>query len=91
MNFKPLGDRVLLKVKEVATQTASGIFIPDNAQQEKPTQAEVIAIGADVKLVNIADQVIFTKFARSAAVTIDEKEYLVMETSEILGKFEETK
>ncbi len=91
MNFQPLGDRVLLKVQEVETKTASGIIIPDNASQEKPTVAEVVAIGSEVKDVAVGDTIIYTKFARSATVTIDTIEYLVMETSEILGKFEETK
>ncbi len=86
MNFKPLGDRVLLKVKEVETQTASGIYIPDNAEKEKPTQAEVMAIGQDVKDIAVGEQVIFTKFARSATVTLDDVDYLVMETAEVLGK-----
>ncbi|MBT3280785.1 MAG: co-chaperone GroES [Campylobacteraceae bacterium] len=85
MDFTPLGDRVLLKVQEVETQTASGIYIPDNASKEKPTQAQVVAIGNDVKLVNVGDKVVYTKFARSASVTLDGNEYLVMETAEILG------
>jgi chaperonin GroES len=85
MNFQPLGDSVLIKVKEVETQTASGIYIPDNATQEKPTQAEIMAIGSDVKDVEVGDQVVFTKFARSATVTLDNIDYLVMEISEILG------
>jgi len=88
MNFKPLGDRVLLKVQEVETKTASGIIIPDNASKEKPTQAEVIAIGNDVEYVVVGDQVIFSQYARNATVTIDNAEYLIMEVSEILGKFE---
>ena len=87
MNFKPLGDRVLLKVQEAVTTTASGIIIPDNASKEKPTQAEVIAIGSEVEYVAVADKVIFSTYARSANVTIDNEEYLVMETSEILGTF----
>ena len=85
MNFKPLGDRVLVKVQEVETQTASGIFIPDNASKEKPTQAEVVAIGPDVKHVELGDKVIYSKFARSANVELEGEEYLVMEVSEILG------
>jgi chaperonin GroES len=91
MNFKPLGDRVLIKVKELETQTASGIYIPDNATQEKPTQAEVVAVGSEVKDVKVGDQVIFTKFARSATVTLENIEYLVMETTEILGIMGEIK
>jgi chaperonin GroES len=85
MNFAPLGDRVLLKVQEVETQTASGIYIPDNASQEKPTQAKVIAVGPDVEHVKVGDNVVYTKFARSASVTLDDQEYLVMEVAEILG------
>ena len=85
MNFKPLGDRVLVKVQEVETKTASGIFIPDNASKEKPTQAKVVAIGPDVKHVAVGDNVIYSKFARSANVELEGDEYLVMEISEILG------
>ena len=85
MNFQPLGDRVLIKVKEAETKTASGIIIPDNAEKEKPTQAEIIAVGNDVTHVKVGDQVVFTKFARSATVTLEGIDYLVMETSEILG------
>ena len=88
MNFKPLGDRVLLKVQEAETKTASGIIIPDTAEKEKPTIADVVAIGSDVEHVKVGDKVIYTKYARSASVTIDGQDYLVMETSEVLGTFE---
>ena len=91
MNFQPLGDRVLLKVQEVETKTASGIYIPENASQEKPTTAEVVAIGSDVEHVKVGDQVIYDKFARTTEVTVEDVEYLVIETSEVLGKFGETK
>ena len=85
MDFNPLGDRVLVKVQEPKTQTASGIFIPDNASQEKPTQAKVIAIGSDVKDVVVGDKIVYTKFARTATVTLDNQDYLVMDVAEILG------
>lgn len=85
MNFQPLGDRVLVKIKEPETTTASGIIIPDNASKEKPNEAEVMAIGNDVEHVAVGDKVLFAKYARTAEVTIDGTEYLVMEVSEILG------
>ncbi|MEA2018325.1 MAG: co-chaperone GroES [Campylobacterota bacterium] len=91
MNFKPLGDRVLVKVQEPETKTASGIIIPDNASKEKPTQAEVIAIGVDVEHVEIGDTVMYGQYARTATVTLDMTEYLVMEVSEILGIMEGNK
>ncbi|HIC44554.1 MAG TPA: co-chaperone GroES, partial [Sulfurimonas sp.] len=37
MNFQPLGKRVLIQRVEEAKTTASGIYIPDSAQ-EKPSQ-----------------------------------------------------
>ncbi len=85
MNFQPLGDRVLVKVQEPETKTASGIIIPDNASKEKPTQAEVMAIGPEAEHVAVGDKVVFAKYARTAPVTVDDVEYLVMEVSEILG------
>ena len=86
MNFQPLGDRVLVKAQEVETKTASGIIIPDNASKEKPTQAEVVAIGADVEHVVVGDKVVYSQFARTVTVTLEGSDYLVMEVNEILGK-----
>jgi len=85
MNFKPLGDRVLVKVQEPETKTASGIYIPDNASKDKPTQAEVIAVGPEVSHVEVGDTVAYGQYARTATVELDGVEYLVMEVSEILG------
>ena len=45
MNFKPLGERVLVERTEVENKTASGIIIPDNAK-EKPQTAKVVAVGS---------------------------------------------
>ncbi|MDQ3378173.1 MAG: co-chaperone GroES, partial [Actinomycetota bacterium] len=44
MNFKPLGDRALVRIVEREEQTASGIVLPDTAKQ-KPQTAEVVAVG----------------------------------------------
>ncbi len=87
MKFTPIGDRVLLKIEEQLTKTAGGIYIPDNASKEKPQTAKVIAIGSEVKDVKVGEKVIFSKYADSADVKIDDVEYLVMKTKEILGKF----
>ena len=44
MKLAPLGDRVVLKQLEAEETTKSGIVLPGNAQ-EKPQQAEIIAVG----------------------------------------------
>ena len=44
MKLVPLGDRVVLKQVEAEETTKSGIVLPGQAQ-EKPQQAEVVAVG----------------------------------------------
>lgn len=83
MNFKPLGDRLLVERVEETNTTASGIIIPDNAK-EKPSRAKVLAIGNDVEDINIDDIVVFGKYA-GVELSLDSKEYLVLEVSDILG------
>ncbi|HHO65886.1 MAG TPA: co-chaperone GroES [Epsilonproteobacteria bacterium] len=83
MNFKPLGDRLLIQRVEEANTTASGIIIPDNAK-EKPSKGKVIAIGSEVEDINVDDTVVFGKYSGNE-ITIDGTEYLIMECSDIFG------
>jgi chaperonin GroES len=83
MAFQPLGKRVLIERVEEATTTASGIIIPDNAK-EKPLNGKVIAVSKEVKEISVNDTVVFSKYAGSE-LTLDGKEYLVMEDKDILG------
>ena len=43
ISLTPLEDKIIVKQAEAETQTASGLFIPDNAK-EKPQQGEVLAV-----------------------------------------------
>ena len=83
MNFKPLGDRLLIQRVEEANTTASGIIIPDNAK-EKPSKGKVIAIGSEVEDINVDDTVVFGKYSGNE-INIDGTEYLIMESSDIFG------
>ena len=68
MKLVPLGDRVVLKQLEAEETTKSGIVLPGQAQ-EKPQQAEVIAVGPGgvvdgkevVMQVKVGDKVIYSK------------------------------
>ncbi|MBD5164854.1 co-chaperone GroES [Helicobacter sp.] len=83
MNFKPLGERVLVERLEEDTKTASGIIIPDNAK-EKPLEGVVQAIGNEVKEVKVGDKVVFGKYS-GTEVKIDGKEYLILKLEDVLG------
>jgi chaperonin GroES len=86
MNFKPLGKRVLVERTEEVTKTASGIIIPDNAK-EKPQMGKIVAVSKRIeerKEVKVGDSVVFGKYA-GTEVKIDDKDYLVMSTDDIMG------
>lgn len=85
INLKPLADRVLVEPKEAETKTASGIIIPDTAQ-EKPQQGTVIAVGNGKKdeplTVKEGDTVLYGKYG-GTEITFEGKEYLIMRESDI--------
>ena len=84
MNFKPLGERVLVKRTEVENKTASGIYIPDNAK-EKPHTAEVVAIGNKVEDVKVGDIVMLDPYKRVAEVKLEGEDYLVVDIENVMG------
>lgn len=95
MTLVPLGDRVVLKQVEAEETTKSGIVLPGQAQ-EKPQQAEVIAVGPggvvdgkEVKMeVKPGDQVIYSKYA-GTEVKLEEEEYIVVRQNDIVAVIEQ--
>ena len=91
MTLVPLGDRVVLKQVEAEETTKSGIVLPGQAQ-EKPQQAEVIAVGPggvvdgkEVKMeVTVGDKVIYSKYS-GTEVKLDGEEYIIVKQSDILA------
>ena len=93
MNLKPLEDRVIVKTVESQDVTASGIVLPDSAQ-EKPQRGKVVAVGEgklddngkrismDVKK---GDEVIYSKYG-GTEVKVDDQDLLIMKVSDILAK-----
>jgi len=90
----PLADRVVvrpLSPEEMGTKTASGIIIPDTAQ-EKATEGVVIAVGPgrydDGTLVPMSvsagDRVIFGKYGHEE-VKVQGQEYFIISESNILA------
>ena len=92
MKFRPLHDRVLIKVLESEEKTSGGIIIPDTAK-EKPQEGEVVAVGPGAKSedgkmismdVKVGDIVLFGKWS-GTEVKIDGTEYSIMKESDIMG------
>lgn len=85
INLKPLGDRVLVEPSAAETTTASGIIIPDTAQ-EKPQQGTVVAVGGgkpdEPMTVKVGDVVLYGKYG-GTEIKHDGKDYLIMRESDI--------
>jgi chaperonin GroES len=94
-SVRPLGDRILVKRVSSETKTRGGIIIPDTAQ-EKPAEAQVVAVGPGAVrddgsrrelLVKAGDRVLFGKYS-GTEVVIDGEEHLILRESDVLGVLE---
>ncbi len=84
MKIIPLGERVLLKAKASEEKTASGLFIPQTAQ-EKTQIATVVAIGDDENIkVKVGDEVLHDKYA-GTQIKDNGEEYLIINSADILA------
>ncbi|MFK8186652.1 MAG: co-chaperone GroES [Phormidesmis sp.] len=90
--LKPLGDRVFVKVSEAQTTTASGIILPD-AAQEKPQVGEITAVGPGkvedngsrrAMDVSVGDKVLYSKYA-GTEIKLEEGEYILLSEKDILA------
>ena len=89
--IKPLGSRVLIKMKEGEETTKSGIILAGNAQ-EKPQIAEVIEVGEGEKVdgkiepvsVKKGDNIIVGKYA-GTEVKYEGTEYIIVKEEDILA------
>ena len=94
MKLVPLGDRVVLKQVEAEETTKSGLILTTSAQ-EKPQEAEVIAVGpggmVDGKEVTMqvkpGDKVIYSKYAGNEVI-LEGEEYIIVRQNDILAVVE---
>ncbi|CAN1491460.1 GroS Co-chaperonin GroES (HSP10) [Microbacteriaceae bacterium] len=92
VSIKPLEDRIVVRPMAAEQVTSSGLVIPDTAQ-EKPQEAEVIAVGpgrVDDKGtripvdVSVGDMVIFSKYG-GTELKYNGEEYLVLSARDVLA------
>ena len=94
MKLTPLADRVVLKMTEAEETTKGGIILTGSAK-EKPSVAEVIAVGpggtvdghAVTMSVKPGDKVITSKYA-GTQVKIDGEELTIVKQNDILAVVE---
>ncbi len=93
MNLQPLGDRLIVEVLDEEDVTASGIVLPDTAQ-EKPQRGKVLSVGPGprdedgeyVKMdVEEGDEIIFSKYG-GTEIKLGADEVLILRESDVLAK-----
>ncbi len=58
VNIQPLADYIVAEAEKADERTASGLYLPTQAQ-EKPQTAKVLAVGKEVKEVKVGEIVIY--------------------------------
>jgi len=94
MNLQPLEDRIVVRSSEAESTTASGLVIPDTAQ-DKPQQGEVIAVGpgrrseqsGEIIPVDVAvgDTVVYSKYG-GTEITVEGEDLLILNARDVLAK-----
>ncbi|KAJ9183702.1 hypothetical protein P3X46_007518 [Hevea brasiliensis] len=93
-SIKPLGDRVLVKIKVAEEKTDGGILLPTSAQT-KPQGGEVVAVGegktiGKTKLdisIKTGTQVVYSKYA-GTEVEFNGSSHLILKEDDIVGILE---
>ena len=87
VNIRPLADRVLIEPAPAEETTASGIIIPDTAQ-EKPQRGVVVAVGPgkpdEPTTVKVGDTVLYGKYS-GTDLQVEGMDYMIMRESDILA------
>lgn len=93
-SIKPLGDRVLVKIKTAEEKTVGGILLPTTAQT-KPQGGEIVAVGegrtvgktkVDIS-VKAGTQVVYSKYA-GTELEFNGSNHLILKEDDIVGILE---
>lgn len=86
MKFRPLGDRVLIKMIEAEETTKSGIILTGEAK-EKSIIAEIITVGPETLELAIGMKVVINKHF-GQTFNYEDVEYKILSQREILAIIE---
>jgi len=81
--IQPLADYVVSQAEAAQSKTASGLYLPDTAQ-EKPKVAKVLAVGKDVKQIKVGDKILYKTYS-TTDVKVGTEEYILVKEEDILA------
>ncbi len=90
--IQPLADYIVAQTEKAETKTASGLYLPDKAQ-EKPKIAKVLAVGPGkvgddneriAMTVKAGDRILYKSYS-TTEVKIDGEDYILVKEDDILA------
>ncbi len=80
----PMPDYVVVQAEEAVAKTASGIYLPNGAQ-EKPKTAKVVAVGDNVSNIKVGERVIYKNEYEATTVKVGKEEYILVFKQNIIA------
>lgn len=81
--IQPLADYVVAQQEAASSKTASGLYLPENAQ-EKPKVAKILAVGADVRQLKVGDKIIYKSYS-TTDVKLGTEDYILVKEEDVLA------
>ncbi len=81
--LQPLGDYVVAVGEAAETKTASGLYLPEQAQ-EKPKTAKIVAVGPNAKQVKAGDRIVYKSYS-TTEVKVGQEDYILVKEEDILA------
>jgi chaperonin GroES len=81
--IQPLADYVVAQTEKAETKTASGLYLPDKAQ-EKPKTAKVVAVGTAAKQIKVGDRILYKSYS-TTDVKVAGEDYILVKEEDVLA------
>ncbi len=81
--LQPLSDYIVAQAEEAESKTASGLYLPDKAQ-EKPKTAKVLAAGPNARQVKAGDRIVYKSYS-TTEVKVGGEDYILVKEEDVLA------
>lgn len=89
VNVKPLGENVLVQPTKPEKKTATGIYLPESASEERRQEGKVVALGTSKEItVKKGEKVIFKRYGSSEEIEVAGEPYVLVSYKDILAVIE---
>lgn len=89
MNVRPLGENVLIQPSKPEKKTATGIYLPEDAHEERKQEGKVVALGTSKEItVKKGERVVFKRYGSNEEIEVAGEPYVLVNYKDILAVIE---